>query len=118
MSRHPIRELLLYWAYPELLEIADMFQKSVAQGGQGTLDLADVERIIDSAPTGRASNAFYFLGRFLELRGAKQDAQKYLRRCATSPVTKKSKYTCMLACSLLRKQGLKIGKTRDTELEK
>jgi hypothetical protein len=80
---------------------------------EGEFDAKQYEKLLTVTRFNVPTTLDYFVGRFLENRDNKA-SEKYLQRCATSPYPR---LTRMLAASHLRKQGVKIGPLRATEVE-
>ena len=62
---------------------------------------------------GSATNEWYFVGRFLALRGLESEAREYLRRAATS--SESYKLNCRMAGFFLRNSGIDPGRRRVSE---
>lgn len=96
----------------ELIELAAMFQKSVAEKGDdakagdkkqsAAMDVAQIEQLVDAADGETKAIAAYFAGVLLEQTGRKPESQAFLRRAVAVPVIDASR---SLAAVLLRRRG-------------
>lgn len=80
--------------------------------GRRTLDLRDVEDLIKAAPRGDVTKLYFLVGWFLHQQDKAEDGDRYLKLCATSPL---SDDTVLLARAELRRRKIEIGETRKTE---
>src|SRR5207237_7861989 len=60
--------------------LADFFIASLAKGGAAAVDLVAAEKILKAMPRRERLHSYYFLGRFLELRGQQKPARDYYQR--------------------------------------
>jgi tetratricopeptide (TPR) repeat protein len=99
----------LYQGQPlkEHLALAKLFQQCLAKGPRAWLDLKAADDLVNQAQGADKTNLCYFIGRFLELHGHADWAEKYLQRAAVSSHTFKWNHT--LARDLLRSRGVKLG---------
>ena len=74
---------------PKSVEICRLFLDTVfaPAGREKPLDLAAVDRVLESIPEIGRSNAEFFVAWFLKNHGDPQDAKKYLQHCAESHYT-------------------------------
>ena len=80
--------------------LADFFVASLAKGEAAAVDLVAAENILKAMPLTERRNSYYFLGRFLELRGQQKAARDYYqRRLAEEPFS--NQVTTALAGSRL-----------------
>jgi tetratricopeptide (TPR) repeat protein len=75
------------------------------------IDLAKLDRLLAEAPGSIHADLPYYAGRFLELRGRKDESVRYLDACATSPQALAELRT--LASVALRARGLEPGRAAE-----
>lgn len=99
-----------------LVEIVSAFQNCL-DSRSDHLDLSAIEWAIrDRADTtGNPTNDFYFVGKFLALRGREAESRDYLQRSATSPEF--GKYNSKMAAHALLEGGIALDERRDFEFD-
>ena len=73
---------------------------------EAEFDLAIVDDMIAASNKGERANLEYFVGRFLELAGRKDEGLKYLKRCASQE--DKTRWNVALANDLLRSRDIDL----------
>lgn len=99
----------------ELYEIVSAFQNCLDSASNHVdpqvLDWA----IRDRARLGKATDEFYFIGKFLALRGEKDQSREFLQRAATSGAFGRD--TSRMAAHALLKAGTPPGERRNSEFD-
>ena len=85
-------------------QILGLFQASFAGGDPAAIDLAAVDGLIAQMPARSRGNAYYWVGRFLELHGRKDDALTYYKLGVAA--TDSAAYLRVLAAEALRRNGV------------
>ncbi|APW60563.1 hypothetical protein [Paludisphaera borealis] len=85
---------------PKTCAICQLICDSLAAETRTPLDLAPVDKILDTIQADARGNAEFIVGRFLLNRGRTDDARKYLQRCADS--ANGSRWTRTMAAKLVR----------------
>jgi tetratricopeptide (TPR) repeat protein len=85
----------------EMIEFARLWQNSLSPTG-GPLDPATLDKLLANAPLSERLSLLYFVARWLELRGDRASARRYLIDCASIPIPKLNR---TLACMALRRRG-------------
>ena len=83
--------------------LAELMQQGLPPGNMKDFDYAQIDSILRAAsktPRPGETNLSYFVGAFLKNRGANDQAQEYLLRCARARQYRK--YNSVLACQILR----------------
>jgi tetratricopeptide (TPR) repeat protein len=89
--------------------LAELMQQGLPPGNIKDFDYAQVDSILRAAsknPRPGEANLSYFVGAFLKNRGAADQAQEYLLRCARSRQYGKFNYS--LACQILRELKIPV----------
>jgi len=102
------RKIKLSEAYGRFATLLEQYVRG------GEFDADQYEKLMAVAPARVPTRLDYIVGRFLENRKDRA-SQKYLQRCATSPIRR---FNRTLAASHLRKLGIEVGPTREKEQEK
>jgi tetratricopeptide (TPR) repeat protein len=85
--------------------LVKLFSDCLAKGEKGKLEGEAVEKILKTVPADAVVDANYFVGKFLEHRGHKEEAVKYLQRSASGK-NARSFLVKMLATAELRDQAI------------
>jgi tetratricopeptide (TPR) repeat protein len=72
---------------PKSSIIGQMMREELADPADHPLDLAAVDRVLESIPQDKRGNTQFMVGRYLLNRGKRELAVKYLKPCAESPTT-------------------------------
>jgi tetratricopeptide (TPR) repeat protein len=72
---------------PRMVAIGRMMRNALANGGNGSLDLATVDKVLRDMPPRTRGNAQFLVGRYLLNRGQTETASKYLRQAADTSHT-------------------------------
>ena len=67
---------------PNTAALCALFRDSLAEGGKTPLDLAAVDKILESIPPEYRGNTEFLAGEFLVNRGRTDEGRAYLKRCA------------------------------------
>jgi tetratricopeptide (TPR) repeat protein len=98
-----------------LVVMISAFERCLEQGIE-QFDRAYVDWAIrDRSRPGSPTNEFYFVGKFLALRGRESEAREYFQSAATS--SHYNKFNSTLAAYALLKSGVAIGPRRDAEFD-
>ena len=65
--------------------VGAMLRDAAVAGGKGKLDLASLDRLLETVVGPARAELYFFVGRFLELWGQDADAAAYLDRCLKDP---------------------------------
>jgi len=85
-------------------QILKLFRTSLAAGDPAAIDLTAVDAWIAGMPVAPRGNAYYWVGRLLELHGRKDDALRYYRQGLAAPGA--AAYFRVLAADALRRNGV------------
>ena len=91
---------------PELVELAQIFQRGREAGALCTADLQAVATLVDKAGPKSRAGLLYFTARFLEQQGTADEAVTWLKRAAHDPM--QINWTVCLARELCRKRGIAL----------
>ncbi len=98
-----------------LAAIVSAFQNCL-DAGSDRLDLNAIDWVISHRPAaGGPTNEFYFVGKFLALRGREAEALEYLQRSAAS--SESGNYNSRMAMHALQKAGIALGQRRNAEFD-
>ena len=87
---------------PRMVTICKMIRDSLAEGRNPPLDLAAVDKVLDSMPAKNRVDADFFVGRYLLSRHQTDAARKYLKRCGEA--AENHVWPALLAIDALRSQ--------------
>lgn len=95
-------------------ELADLMTAFLQQPEDAQWNQAAFQRLLYKCGDGDITNYYFFAGRFLDLRGRKDQALNYLQLAASSPQF--NKFCCLLAALQLKEREAEIPACRPFEL--
>jgi tetratricopeptide (TPR) repeat protein len=84
-------------------ELLDSFAEILAAGKDAKIDFKAWDAMLEKSPTPGKVNLPYFMGRFLELRGMKDEAKDYYKRGARTEPAQANRVNVPLAADALRR---------------
>lgn len=92
------------------MKLAELFESSIRSKSGYNFDVDAAFKDMTEAndgeeiTEGERTNLDYFIGRFLQLHGRVELADKYLKRCAESPMHKSTRCTAVVALAELSEE--------------